>query len=73
MTKESGRLGRRNAARRKLLSNLPRSVVETLSGMERPWIASRSDLAEHAIARWDHEEVEAAIDRVLDVAKGDVP
>lgn len=61
----------RDAARRKLLNILSRDAIEKLSGMERPWHANRSDLVEMVMARWDHDEVTAAIEDVLRRAKDD--
>ena len=61
---------RREAARRKLLGILPRSALEDLSGIERPWHSSRSDLTEQAIARWMEDEIREAIESLFRIAAG---
>lgn len=62
---------KRFAARRKLLGILPRSDVESFSGLERPWAEGRKDLTERCVVRWDSifGEVEEAVERVFKKAR----
>lgn len=55
--------------RRKLLALLPRSKLEELSGLERPWHANRPDLIDKIVAAWPHDEIEDEIKRLLESAK----
>ena len=46
------KLSKRDRLRQRLLKTLPRSFVEELSELERPWHANRDELEEQALARW---------------------
>ena len=59
---------RKEAARRKLLSIMPRSTLETLAEHERPWNLSRTDLIARSMERWDNEEIKAGIEKIVQQA-----
>jgi hypothetical protein len=56
-------------ARRKLIHILPRNVLEDLSGLEQPWHSDRTNLEAAALAKWDWDEVEIAIMKILERAR----
>jgi hypothetical protein len=54
----------KDAARRKLLGILPRSALEQMSMIERPWMASRGDLIFRSLERWNAEEVKEQVQKI---------
>ena len=56
---------KRDAARRKLLSILPRPALDTLSRHERPWTLTIPQLLSACIEQWDETAVRAALEKIL--------
>jgi hypothetical protein len=64
---------KKDAARRKLLSILPRPVLQTMSRHERPWTLTKPQLLTACIEQWDEEAVRDAVDKVLRRTTDDKP
>jgi hypothetical protein len=56
---------KRDAARRKLLSILPRPVLETLSRHERSWTLTMPQLLSACVEQWDETAVRAVLEKIL--------
>ncbi len=58
---------KRQAARRKLLNLLGRIQLESLSGLQQPWNANKSDLIDRAAsdAQWDADEVRECVEKIF--------
>jgi hypothetical protein len=56
---------KKDAARRKLLSILPRSVLQTMSRHERPWTLTTPQLLAACIEQWDENAVRDALEKLL--------
>jgi hypothetical protein len=56
---------KRDAARRRILTVLPRMTLQDLSLHERPWTLTRPALLTMCVERWNEDEVRAAVDRVI--------
>ena len=56
---------KKDAARRKLLSILPRPVLDTLSHHERPWTLTMPQLLSACVEQWDETAVRAALEKIL--------
>jgi hypothetical protein len=56
---------KRDAARRKVLSILPRPALETLSRHERPWTLTMPHLLSACVEQWDETAVRAALEKIL--------
>lgn len=59
---------RQDRARMKLLRLLNRNELEELSGLERPWLANKPDLINNAFSRWDKDEIERIVMRIVNHA-----
>jgi hypothetical protein len=56
---------KRDATRRKLLSILPRAVLQTLSHHERPWTLTTPQLLSACVEQWDETAVRDALEKLL--------
>jgi len=56
---------KQDAAKRKLLSILPRSVLQTMSRHERPWTLTTPQLLAACIEQWDEKVVRDALEKLL--------
>jgi hypothetical protein len=56
---------KRDATRRKVLSILPRKVLEDMSRHERPWTLTPRQLLNACVERWDETTVRDALEKIL--------
>ena len=56
---------KKKAARRKLLGILPRAALEDLSQLDRVHTATKRDLINAAVSKWDADEVAAQIQSII--------
>ena len=56
---------KKDAARRKLLSILPRPVLQTMSHHERPWTLTMPQLLTACVEQWDENAVRDALEKLL--------
>jgi hypothetical protein len=64
---------KKDAARRKLLSTLPRRTLETLSRHERPWTLRLPQLRTACVGQWDEAAVRHAVERLFARAAAEQP
>ena len=64
---------KRDAARRKMLTILPRPVLETLSRHERPWTLTMPQVLSACVEQWDETAVRAALEKILVRARDGKP
>ena len=56
---------KRDAARRKVLSILPRSVLDILSHHERPWTLTMPQVLGACVEQWDETAVRTTLEKIL--------
>jgi hypothetical protein len=56
---------KQDAAKRKLLSILPRAALDTLSHHDRPWTLTMPQLLSACVEQWDETAVRIALEKIL--------